>query len=305
VERPKPSSGAQSPLATVPEDHPTEPIAGAPPGGFFVTNPDESQGPLPDPPAQAESTPFSSFGNALSGSNLLGAVSSGFGWSGLGGKKEDKSKPTTPRTSMPAWGGGGGFGSVPSVTESTGGGGGWGAATGNSAWGSMLGGKSGNGSAADLLDGAGITDPSAQETVQNGEPFSSIPLEGTPAPEAFAQEGDMSQEAPGFGGPGFMEPLTVQTDVGAEPGADTTGPTTAAADSPEVETREGDGGGQGGEEQQPEDDEWALPVKSKKKKGGAGAAAPTTQAGGASAPAGDDGFAAVGGKKKKGKKGGR
>jgi hypothetical protein len=314
VERPKPPSGPQSPLATVPEDHPSEPIAGAPPGDFFVTNPDETQDAPPDPsapPAQAESTSFSSFGNPLGGSmsqNLFGAVTSGLGWGLGGGKKEEKSKPTTPGTSTPAWGG---FGNVPSVTESTGGGGGgggWGPATGNSAWGSILGSKSGNASAADLLDGAGTTDPSAQDTVQNGEPFSFIPLEGNPAPEAFAQEGDMSQ-----GGPGFMEPLTLQTDVTAEHGADTAGPTTATADSPEVEIGGGDGGGQGGEEetgdkQPPEDDEWAIPVKGKKKKGGAnagggaGAATPVTQAGGASAPAGDDSWAAVGGKKKKGKK---
>ena len=168
----------------------------------------------------------------------------------------------------------------------------------------MLGGKSGNASAADLLDGAGTTDPSGQDTVQNGEPFSFIPLEGTTAPEAFAQEGDMSQE-----GPGFMDPLTVQTDFAAEHGADTAGPTTAAVDSPEVETREGDGGGgQGdGEEQPPEDDEWALPAKGKKKKGNAsaGGATPITPTAGAPATGGEDNsWAAVGGgKKKKGKKG--
>jgi hypothetical protein len=231
---------------------------------------------------------------------MLGAVTSSFGWGGLGGKKEEKSKPTTPRTSTPGWGG---LGSVPSVTESTGGGGGWGAATGNSAWGSIIGGKSGNASAADLLDGAGTMDHSAQDTVQNGESLSFFPSEGAPAPETFAQEGDMSQEVPGF-----MGPLTVQTDFAAEPGADTAGPTTAAADSPEVETREGDGGAQGeeetGDKQQPEEDEWALPVKGKKKKGNAsagpgpspGAAAPATKAG-------EDEWAPAGGKKKKGKKG--
>ena len=240
------------------------------------------------------------------GQNLFGAVTSGFGW----GKKEEKSKPTTPRTSTPAWGGS--FGNAPSVTESTGGGGGgWGAATGNSAWGSIIGGKSGNASAADLLEDTGTMDHSAQDTIQNGESFSFpaqngeslsfIPLDGPPAPEAFAQEGDMSQ-----GGPGFMDPLTLQTDFPAESGADTAGPTTAAADSPEVETHEGDGGGQGGEEEtadKPEEDEWAFPVKSKKKKGGAGAGA--SGGAGSATPATkekEDEWAPAGGKKKKGKK---
>jgi len=148
-------------------------------------------------------------------------------------------------------------------------------------------------------------DHSAQDTVQNGEPLSFIPLE-EPAAEAPAQEGNMWHE-----GAGFKEPLTVETDVPAGPGADTAGPTTAA-DSPEVETGEGDGGGQGGEEEtgdkQPhEDDEWAIPVKTKKKKGGAsGGATPMTPAGGGSAPAGEESWATTGGgKKKKGKKGGR
>jgi hypothetical protein len=292
VERPKPSSGAQSPLAAVPEDHPPELVGEALPGGYFITNPDETQNqpPDPDPPAQAESTSLSGFGNSLGGSmgqNLFGAVTSGFGWG--------KSKPTTPKTSTPAWGGLGSV--VPSVTESTGGGGGWGAATGNnngsnSMWGSILGGKSGNASAADLLE---ATDPSAQDAVQNGESLSFIPLDGPPA-EAITQEGHLWQD-----GPGSQEPLTVETNVTAEPGADTAGPTTAAADSPEVETREGDGGGQGGEEEKPEDDEWAIPVKTKKKKG-SGAATPMPKAGGASAGAGEDDWATTGGKKKKGKK---
>jgi hypothetical protein len=164
----------------------------------------------------------------------------------------------------------------------------------------ILGSKSGNASAADLVGGGGNTDPLAQDTAQNGEALSFIPLEGMSAAETSAQEGDLWQE-----GHGFEEPLRIETDVTVEPGADTTGPTTAA-DSPEVDTR-GDGAGQGGEEtgdKQPEEDEWAMPVKTKKKKGnaGGGAATPMAQAGGTSAPAGDDGWA-TGGKKKKGKKG--
>ena len=300
VERPKPSSGAPSPLAAVPEDHIPEPAGAALPGGFFLTNPDETQGPPPDPPAQAEPTSLSSFGNSLGGS-MFGAVTSSLGW-GLSGKKEGKSKPTTPGASTPAWGG---FGNAPSVTESTGGGGGWGAATGNnngsnSMWGSVLGGRSGNASAANLLDSAETADNSARDAAQNGgESLSFIPLDGPPAAEAITQGGDMWQE-----GPGFQEPLRVETNVTAEPGADTAGPTTAA-DSPEV-GREGDGGEQGGEEEtgdKPEEDEWAIPVKTKKKKGGAsGGATPMTPAGGASAPAADEGWA-TGGKKKKGKKG--
>lgn len=231
------------------------------------------------------------------GQNLFGAVTSGFGWG--------KSKPTTPKTSTPAWGG---LGSVASVTESTGGGGGWGAATGNNngsnMWGSILGNRSGNASAADLLDGAGTTDHSAQDTVQNTEPLSFIALDGPPATEAHTQEGDTGNWQEGLGS---REPLTLETNVTAEHGADTAGPTTAA-DSPEVETREGDGGEQGGEEEtgdkQPEEDEWAIPVKQKKKKGNAsaGTATPMPKAGGAPAATGDDEWAAAPGKKKKGKK---
>jgi hypothetical protein len=299
VERPKPPSGPQSPLATVPEDHPAEPVAGALPGGYFITNPDETQDPPPsDPPAQTEFTSLSGFGNALGGSmsqNLFGAVTSGFGWG--------KSKPTTPKASTPTWGGLGV--SAPSVAESTGGGGGgWGAATGNnngsnSMWGSITGGKSGNASAADLLDSVGTADHSAQDTVQNDESLSFIPLDGAPAAESYTEEGGLWQE-----GPGSQEPLTVETNLAGEPGADTAGPTTAAADSPEVEIREGDGGG--GEEEtgekQPEEEEWALPVKAAKKKKGAsaGTATPMPKAGGAG---GDDDWMTGGGaKKKKGKK---
>ncbi len=341
VERPKPSSGGQSPLATVPEDHSSEPIE-APPGGFFVVNPDETQEPPPDPPApaQAETTSFSSFGNPLGGSigqNLFGAVS---GW-GFGGKKEVKSKATTPISATPTWGGlgsvpsvsestggggekkevrskattpinatpaWGGLGSVPSVSESTGGGGGWGAATGNDSgsnlWASLRGGKSANGSAADLLDGTRTTDPLIQDPMENGEPLSFIPLDGPPVAEG--QEGEMSWE----GGPGFKEPLTVQTDVTAEAGAETAEPTTAPGDSP-VDTRGGDGGDgeQGGEEETgdkpAEEGEWPIAVKTKKKKGGnasagAATATPATQAGGASGGGGED-WATTTTKKKKGK----
>ena len=84
TEAPKPSSGAQTPLAAVPEDHLFEPNARSPPpGGFFVANPDETRDPFPDHQAQAVSSPFSSLGNPRGGSasqNLFGPVTSGFGW---------------------------------------------------------------------------------------------------------------------------------------------------------------------------------------------------------------------------------
>jgi len=130
----------------------------------------------------------------------------------------------------------------------------------------------------------GTTDRLA-DPAENGD--SVIPLDGTPGAEV--QEGDTSQ----WGFP-TGEPLTVQTDVAAAAGADTTEPTTAA-DSPEVE-RDGEGG-QGGEE-----DEWAIPMKAKKNKGKNTSAAATQAAqGGGVSGGGDEGFTGAGGKKKKGK----
>lgn len=340
VER-KPSSGAHSPLTTVPEDHPTEPVE-APPGNFFVANPDQTETPdhptepvealpgnfflanpdqteTPDPPAQPESTSFSSFGGSLGGSlsgsmgqGLFGTAASalgGWGFGGKNGKKEDKSKPPTPKTSTPAWGG---FGSAPSVTESTGGSGGWGAATGNNGgsglWTGLGGGRSATGSTADLLttgstvdplgqDPSMTTEPLGQYPAENGESYSYDPLGETHAAEG--QEGEMPQ-----GEFGSREPLTLQTDVAAEAGADTAEPTTAADESPEVEGRGGDGGQ--GEEEETGDISWGYPMKTKKKKekgGNTSAGASTPAVGGGGSGGGDDGFTTT--KKKKGKKGGR
>ncbi|KAI0300964.1 hypothetical protein BC826DRAFT_629413 [Russula brevipes] len=310
---PKPPSGGQSPLATVPEDPPTEVNPedfSAPPGGFFVVNPDETHDAppapapaLPEPPAQAEANTLSTFGGSLGGGvggSLFGAATSALGWGGFG-KKDGKSKPSTPGTSTPAWG----LGSVaPSVAESTGGGSGWGAATGNDGrsnppWMSFGGGnKSGNVSTTDLLGGAGTTDPSMQVPAEGGELYSQPPVDG--------MLGEGAQEELFQGDLQTQEPLTLQTDLTATAEAETAGPTTAAGNSPEVEGREG-AGGDGIEEdaaEKPEDEEWGFPVKTKKKKGNAsaGAATPVTPSG--AAGGGDDAWATSGpgGKKKKGKK---
>ena len=323
AERPKPSSGAHSPLTTVPEDNPTEPVE-APPGNFYIANPDETE--TPDPPAQPESTSFPSFGGSLSGSlsgsvgqGLFGAASSALGGWGFG-KKEDKSKPTTPKASTPTWGG---YGSAPSVTESTGGRGGWGATTGNApsvtestggsgGWGAATGNNGGSslwtglgegtatgstadllatGSTADILDNTRTTDPLGQDPAENA--FSYNPSETYATEE---QGGEMPQ-----GDLDSREPLTVQTDVTAEAGADTAEPTTAADESPEVE-REGDGG------QGEEEIGWGFATKTKKKKekGGNTANTQAAQGGGNSGAgdkaAGEDVWGTTT-KKKKGRKG--
>jgi len=278
TERTKPPSGDQTPLATVPENPPPEaPVVeglSAPPGSFFVTNADKAQDAQPPlSSAQTEPISFPSFGGSLSGGvggGLLGAATSAFGggWGSLG-KKEGKSKPTTPKTPTPAWGG---FGSVAaSVTESTGGIG-WGSATGNNSgsntgWLGLGGGnKSANASSADLLGAGGTTDIPLQGLGESGESHSQLHLEETPATEA--QEGDAGQDD--FHTPG---PLTIKTDVTAAAEAETAVPTTAAGDEPEAEGHEG-GGGDGGEEETGEkaEDEWpAWGIKTKKnKKGGSG-----------------------------------
>jgi hypothetical protein len=304
---------AETPLATVPEDTPTElPTvvegegASAPPGGFFVVNPDEVQGAsAAAPPVQDDSLSFSNFGGGVGG-GLLGAATSAFGWGGFG-KKGEKSKPTTPKTSTPGWGG---FGSVAgSVTESTGGNG-WGAATGNnsgvnSGWGFGAGNRSANASSADLLGGAGTTEIPLEALADSGEPYFQAPLEGTQATDM--QDWDTAQAAQD--GDHTREHLTIETNVAAalEAEANTTVPTTAVGDSPE-EGRDGDGG-EGGEEGGTEkvDDEWsAWPVKTKKNKKGGGAG--NTSTGGtpitpaASGGGGGDDSWAPAGKKKKGKK---
>lgn len=299
--KPRSGSGAHSPLATVPEDTPTEIPAvegegvSAPPGGFFVVNPDDVQdASAAAPPAEDDSLSFSNFGGGVGG-GLLGAASSALGW-GFG--KNNKSKPTTPRTSTPAWGGA--FGSVAgSVTESTGGTG-WGAATGNnsgsnSGWmgGFGAGNRSANASSADLLGGAGTTEIPLGDLADSGDPYSQIPLEGTQATDM--QDWDAAQD-----GDHTRGHLTIETDVTAAPDAEanTTVPPTAVGDSPE-EGRDGDGG-EGGEEGGAEkaEDEWsAWPVKTKKKKGG-GAGNTSTGAGTPITPAASGG----GGGKKKGKK---
>lgn len=338
----KPPSGGQTPLATVREDPPAEepdpvvPGLSAPPGGFFVANPDETQEasepppPLPaEPPAQGEAI-FSGFGTSLSGSvrgSLLGTAKSALGW-GFG-KKEEKSKPSTPNTATPAWGGFGGGSVAPSVTESAGGGG-WGAATGynsrsNAAW--ALDGDEGNtanASTADLLVGAGTTDPDPMSQAiitDGGESYALPPLSGTLDASTLAAEapyvGAETQEMMGGetqeGGEALQaghytqEPLTVETNFTAATG-DAGEPSTAIGDSPEVE-REG-AGGEGGEEETGEkpDDEWGAwpPTKVKKKKGGGGggtgSATPATPSGAGAGAAGGGGDDWATTKKKKKKK---
>lgn len=298
------------PLATVPEDTPTEvptvvegEVTAAPPGGFFVVNPDDVQGAsAAEPPAQDDSLSFSNFGGGVGG-GLLGAATSAFGWGGFG-KKGDKSKPTTPKTSTPGWGG---FGSVAgSVTESTGGNG-WGAATGNnsgsnSGWGFGAGNRSANASSADLLGGAGTTEIPLEAFADSGEPYSQGPLEGTQATDM--QDWDVAHD-----GDHTREHLTIETDVAAVPEteANTTVPTTAVGESP-GEARDGEGG-EGGEEGATEkaEDEWpAFTVKQKKNKKGGGAGNTSTGGTpitpGASGGGGEDDTWAPAGKKKKGKK---
>jgi hypothetical protein len=330
MERTNSRSGGQTPLPSVPEDTRTEVPAfegdgtSAPPGSFFVANPDSAlDASSAEQQTQGDSSSFSNFGGGVSG-GLLGAATSAFGWGGFGGgKKEDKSKPTTPKTLAPAWGGlgsvaasvagstggnkwgTGGFGSVAgSVAESTGGNTGWGAATGNdsgsnSGW--MLGGgnKSANASNADLLGGAGTTDIPLDAFENSGEPHSHPSWEETHTTEA--QEGDVGQN-----GGHTKEHLTLQTDVSGGPDAEasTTVPTTAVGDSPE-EGRDGDAG-EGGEEGATEkaDDEWpAWGIKQKKgKKAGnasTGAGTPITPV---ASGGGDDNWATTTTKKKKGKK---
>jgi hypothetical protein len=321
TERAKPPSGSQTPLATVPEDTPTEapPIEGVPaPGNLFIANPDEGQdaqqppppgsffadhpdGSQDPPPAQPLAQPeplssFSSFGNTLGGGvggSLFGAATSVLGWGGIG---KDKSKPTTPK---PAWASG--FGSAAgSVAESTGGSG-WGAATGNSgsnsAW-LNFGNKSANASSADLLGGAGTTGIQMQALTEIGDPHSQAPLEETQGTDG--QEWDVVPTVQD--GLHNNEPLTVETNVTTE----TAGPTTGVGDSPE----EGRGGdeGEGGEEtgEKVEEDEWSIPVKQKKKKGGGSgnattAATPITPSA-SGGGGGDDVWATTTKKGKKGKK---
>ena len=227
VERTKPSSGAPSPLTTVPEHAPPSEPVEAPPGGFYVVNPDGTE-----PPAQVESTEstFPSFGSSLGstlggsvGQSLFGGAASALGGWGFG-KKGDKSKSPSPKASTPTWGGfggvpsvaestsgsgkkedkskspapgWGGFGNAPSVAESTGGSnGGWGAATGNnggsgSMWTGLAGGKSGNASTADLLDGTRNTDPLAQDPAEHGDPLAQNFGElGDPIAQNFGEFGD-------------------------------------------------------------------------------------------------------------------
>jgi hypothetical protein len=381
---PRSLSAAQSPLATVPEhpipevvpsqdnvapvEAPLEGQSGVP-GGFFsdppVTTPPE---PAPAPATtQNESPSFPSFGGSI-----IGAATSTFGsfggW-GLGGKKDNKSKTSTPGSTTPAWGGGFGGGVAASTASSTGGGGGpgWGAATGNnsrsnSAWlGADTMAKSLSASTTDLFGGGGSSaDPMVElDNVRAAElPEYQTPVlpgaseepaaetggdgafqgateegahqwgtggagateewtdvggaiggwnEGAGANQEETQEGAPTEETQGAGAPteetNTREPLTLKTDVTAEPSAATAAPTTAG-ESPEG------GEGEGGDEvEKPAEDDWGMPVRTKKKKnqganqgGNTAAATPVTPGAGGAAPADDWMNTGTGGKGKKKKK---
>jgi len=305
----KPPSAAQSPLATVPEDPAPEVFASQinptfeapyegepdPPGGLFVTNPDETA--APPAPIQGESGSFPGLGSTLS-SGVGGALFGALGW----GKKDNKSKPTTPTSSTP--GGFGGF--ATSVAGSTGNGG-WGAATGNdsrsnSAW---LGmdelSKSVNGSSADLLDGGLADSSSAHPPVESGG--SQLPSATGEVLPTETQGEEVTQEEESHP----KEPLTVNTDVEVVADAATAGPTTAG-DSPEGGGGGGDGegDGDGGEDAAEKvlDEEWGGfgPGKTKKKKGSntnTNAGTPVTPSGGGG---GEEWSSAPTTKKKKNKK---
>ena len=306
-----------------------------------VTTPPE---PTPEP-TQNETTSFSGFGSLGGGmGGMIGAATSTFGSLGWGlSSKKDKSKPSTPGSTTPAgWGGGFGAGVATSAAESTGGAVGWGPATGNSsrsnsAWFDKTA-KSVNASTADLLSGGGsnaehmleldnipaaenqLPDPPVEPPAETGEAAFQM-IGGEEAFQGgFGGEGGFQGE---FGGEGATQeetqgawasaeethhardPLTLNTDVPAEPGAATAAPTTAG-ESPDGGEGGGDGDGEGeGGAKATEEDEWAIPVKTKKKKGGggggggnaAGTAPVTPGAGGAAT----EEWATTTKKKKKGK----
>lgn len=321
-------SAAQSPLATVHEDPAPEAVASQvnltpeaphegqsdPPGGFFIANPDETVAAPPAlaaAPTQGEAVPFPGLSGVLGGGmggGLFGAASSAISW-GLG-MNDNKSKPSAPESSTPAWGGFGGV--ATSVAESTGGGG-WGSATGNNSR-SNSGlfemnpvSKSVNASTADLLgDGSNVDSTSGHVPAESGgsqvPPLTGDALaeeirwEETPQEEAHTEHLTIQEEGTPQDEAHTRGHLTVKTDVPVVPDAATAGPT-PAGDSPEG--GEGGGEGEGGEEggEKEADDNWGFPVKTKKKKGGTGNTPVTPGAVGG----GDDGAtgAGAGGKKKK------